>query len=161
VEIHDLGAAGEETLLAVHERCYEREQDIFDPLHYLPLFEQRPGAFNHAKPMQEWRSRWPAVYEEALKGLQERWPEGEGVREFIAILQLHRTYPAAEIEKAVESALRYGTLHRDGVILCLNQLMDPEPEVQRLDLDQHPQLRDVGVQAVNLAQYEELLGRVS
>ena len=158
VEIH---GPGEETLLAVHERCYEREQDIFDPLHYLPLFQQRPGAFNHAKPMQEWRSRWPTVYEEMLKGLQERWPEGQGVREFIAILQLHREYPAAEIEKAVESALKHGTLHRDGVMLCLNQSLNPDLEVPRLDLDQHPQLQDVGVQAVNLAQYEALLGRVS
>ena len=32
-------------LLAQHPRCYEREQDIFNPLHYLPLLEQRPGAF--------------------------------------------------------------------------------------------------------------------
>jgi transposase len=32
------------TQLARHERCYQREQDIFDPLHYLSLLEQRPGA---------------------------------------------------------------------------------------------------------------------
>ena len=30
-------------LIARHPRSYEREQDIFDPLHYLPLLEQRPG----------------------------------------------------------------------------------------------------------------------
>ena len=149
------------TLLAVHERCYEREQDIFDPLHYLPLFSQRPGAFNHAKPMQEWRKRWPAVYEELLEGLQERWPEGRGLREFIAILQLHREYPAAEIEQAVESALKHGTLHRDGVMLCLNQLLNPDIEVSRLDLGQRPHLQDVGAQAVDLAQYDALLGRAS
>jgi hypothetical protein len=35
-------------VLASHPRCYGREQDIFDPLHYLPLLEQRPGAFEHA-----------------------------------------------------------------------------------------------------------------
>jgi transposase len=37
-------------VLARHPRSYEREQDIFDPVHYLPLLAQRPGAFEHAKP---------------------------------------------------------------------------------------------------------------
>ena len=46
-------------------------------------------------------------------------------------------------------------------MLCLNQSLNPDLEVPRLDLDQHPQLQDVGAQAVNLAQYEALLGRAS
>jgi hypothetical protein len=36
-------------VLARHPRCYERNQDILDPLHYLPLLVQRPGAFEHAQ----------------------------------------------------------------------------------------------------------------
>jgi hypothetical protein len=35
----------EGTVLARHQRSYAREQDIFDPLHYLWLLEMRPGAF--------------------------------------------------------------------------------------------------------------------
>ena len=35
-----------QTLLAVHRRCYGREQDILNPLHYLSLLEQRPGAWD-------------------------------------------------------------------------------------------------------------------
>jgi hypothetical protein len=46
-------------IVAVHQRCFEREQDILDPLHYLPLLVQRPGAFEHAKPLRQWRQRWP------------------------------------------------------------------------------------------------------
>ncbi len=37
IELLDRG-----TLLSRHPRCYQREQDIFDPLHYLSLLEQRP-----------------------------------------------------------------------------------------------------------------------
>jgi len=40
----------EGTLLARHARCYAREQDVFDPLHSLWLLEQRPGAFEYARP---------------------------------------------------------------------------------------------------------------
>ena len=31
------------TTLAVHPRCWEREQDILDPQHYLSLLAQRPA----------------------------------------------------------------------------------------------------------------------
>src|SRR6266705_2600810 len=39
----------EHEVIANHARCYGREQDIFDPLHYLALLEQRPGAFQYAR----------------------------------------------------------------------------------------------------------------
>ena len=35
-------------VIASHPRCYGHKQDILDPLHYLPLLEQRPGAFEPA-----------------------------------------------------------------------------------------------------------------
>ena len=38
-------------VIAVHERCYGREQDILDVFHYLPLLKKRPGALDHAKPL--------------------------------------------------------------------------------------------------------------
>ncbi|MDP4032733.1 MAG: IS21 family transposase, partial [Pseudorhodobacter sp.] len=41
-------------VVAVHERCYGREQDILDVFHYLSLLKQRPGAFDHAKPLKMW-----------------------------------------------------------------------------------------------------------
>ena len=50
-------------IVAEHPRCFGREQDILDPLHYLGLLEQRPGAFEHALPMRQWRQNWPADYE--------------------------------------------------------------------------------------------------
>jgi len=48
-------------VIAEHPRCYGHHQDVFDPLHYLPLLEQRPGAFEYAKPIRRWRQQWPPV----------------------------------------------------------------------------------------------------
>lgn len=39
-------------VLARHPRCCERNQDVLDPLHYLPLLEPRPGAFDYAQPLE-------------------------------------------------------------------------------------------------------------
>lgn len=143
--------------VAVHERCYDREQDIFDPLHYLPLLAQRPGAFDYAKPMKAWRTTWPEVYETLLSHLRQQWPEGRGLREFLAILQLHQTHPANLVEQAISQALTHHCAHLDGVRLWLHQLSQPDPTPSALDLQTRPHLLGMGEQTVNLAQYDSLL----
>jgi hypothetical protein len=143
--------------LAHHPRCYGKEQDIFDPLHYLSLLEQRPGAFDYAKPIKEWRKEWPPSYSRMLENLQEKWPQGRGVQEFIRILQLHNDYPADLIEQAIEQALSYGCVHLDGVLHCLHQVMEPKEPPQSLDLSDRPDLQHIGNQPVDLSRYEKLL----
>jgi hypothetical protein len=141
----------------VHPRCYGHQQDILEPLHYRPLLAQRPGAFQHAKPLRQWRDSWPAVYERLLAELQQRQPDGTGVRQFIRVLQLHQHYPAELIEQAVTLALQYHCPHPDGVELCLRQLLQPEPVPLSLDLSHKPALQTVGQQPVGLSAYDQLL----
>jgi len=148
---------GEKEPLAVHPRSYGHQEDIFDPLHYLPLLEQRPGAFNHARPIRQWRTTWPAVYETLLGRLQAHYPDGEGVREFIRVLRLHQSHPAAFIELAVKQSLEFNCAHADGVALCLRQIEHPEPPPLSLDLSRHPGLQTVGQQPLALNRYNELL----
>jgi len=143
-------------IIASHARCYGKDQDIFDPLHYLPLLAQRPGAFQHAKPLRRWRETWPAIYERLLAKLQTQQADGQGVREFIRILGLHAQYPADLVEQAVAQALEYGCPHADGVALCLRQLLHPEPSVATLDLSGQPRL-DREIAPPDLRQYEQLL----
>jgi len=147
----------QDRLLARHARSYQREQDILDPLHYLPLLEQRPAAFEHAKPMRRWREGWPDTYTRLLAQLRERWPEGRGVREFVRILGLLKTTPAPLIEQAMLQALQYGCIDRDGIQLCLHQLLLPAQPATPLDLSTHPQLTTIGTQPIDLAPYDRLL----
>ncbi len=146
------------TLLARHRRSYAREQDVFEPLHYLPLLEQRPGAFDYARPMRQWRKDWPESYHQMLAVCREKWPEGgRGVQEFVRVLRLHEDYPAHLVQQAIEQALAYGCPHLDGVLHCLHHLVEPEAALPSLDLSHHPHLQTVGHQPINLHQYEQLL----
>jgi hypothetical protein len=140
-------------VIASHARCYGKGQDIYDPLHYLPLLEQRPGAFQHAKPLRRWRAGWPPVYEQLLAKLQ---AEEDGLREFVRILKLHQEYPAQLVEQAVTQALEYGCLHLDGVKLCLRQLTTPALSVAALDLSTHPQL-GIAIELPDVRCYDQLL----
>ena len=154
IEIHHL-----DQVVAVHPRSFLREQDILDPKHYLPLLQQRPGAFEHAKPIRQWRQTWPEGYEELLAALQKNKPEGAGVREFVTILNLHLDYPAEWVDKAVQSAVDFGATHLDGVQLCLRQLANPETPSPSLDLSTNTRLANIGQQPINLEQYDQLVGK--
>lgn len=144
--------------IATHRRCYDRHQEIIDPLHYLSLIRQRPGAIDHAKPLRRWREQWPAVYDALLAHLRHKWPDGRGDREFVNILYLHRDYSPAEMEAAIEAALAHHCAHLDGVTLWLTQLQRPEPTFATLDLANHPQLTGIGQQQVQAGVYDALLG---
>ena len=41
-------------VIARHKRSYEREDLVFDPLHYLPLIERKVGALDQAAPLRGW-----------------------------------------------------------------------------------------------------------
>lgn len=41
-------------VIARHQRSYAKTDMIFDPLHFLPLFEQKVGALDQATPLQGW-----------------------------------------------------------------------------------------------------------
>lgn len=146
-------------VIASHPRCYDRDQDVFDPIHYLPLLEQRPGAFEHAKPLRRWRAGWPPVYEQLLERLRAEKPDGYGIQEFIRVLKLHQHHPPERVEQAVEQALAYGCLHADGVTLCLHQLLNSEKPISSLSWDEQPAWARVGQQQPDLSRYEQLLGR--
>jgi transposase len=146
-------------VIATHPRCFGREQDVLDPLHYLTLLEQRPGAFEHAKPLRRWRKHWPKDYDRLLEALRTRLPEGRGVKEFIAVLKLHREHPADQVEQAVHTALELGAASLDGVTLCLRQSQHSQPQFPTLEAERFANLAAFGNQPVDLQLYDRLVAR--
>ena len=41
-------------VIACHPRSYERDDFACDPIHYLPLLEQKTAALDQAAPLQGW-----------------------------------------------------------------------------------------------------------
>jgi hypothetical protein len=76
---------GEE--IAGHERCWERERQVFDPLHYLSLLERKPGSLDHARPLAGWDL--PEEFAVLRRRLEAQRPDG--VREYIRVLLRKRS----------------------------------------------------------------------
>jgi transposase len=146
--------------LAVHIRCYGREQDVLNPLHYLVLLEQRLGAWEQAKPIQQWQQRWPQVYDRYLAALRERLPGPQATREFVRILRLHEDYPEALIAQALEQALDGHCYTAEGVKQLVLRLAEPAQPVAVLDLTQASHLGAVQVTWPEVSQFDRLLSSV-
>ena len=141
-----IGCGGE--IIARHVRSYEREDMIFNPLHYLPLIEQKIGAFEQAAPLADWDL--PKAFH-ILQRLMEARLLKAGRREYIQVLRLIESFEMEEVHAAVRTALHMGAISFDAVkhlVLCRVERRPP-----RLDLDVYPYLPRARVATTSPASY--------
>lgn len=104
----ELWAAGKR--LARHEQSYVRFAPVLELEHYLDVLLHKPGAMAGSTPLAQWRARslWPASYDALWAQWMSRHGKQAGTRQLIGVLRLARTYGAAALQHAVETALTLG-----------------------------------------------------
>jgi transposase len=138
--------------IAAHERSYERERAIYDPLHYLALLEHKSRALDQAAPLVGWQL--PDCFCTLRRLLEARLRKHAG-REYIQVLRLLESFALEEVTAAVEDALRLGAISFDAVrhlVLCRIERRPP-----RLDLDNWPHLPLATVRTTQAVDYMALL----
>jgi hypothetical protein len=128
-----IGCGGE--IVARHPRCYDREDMVFDPVHYLPLLEKKINALDQAAPLVEWDL--PAEFR-TLRRLMEARMIKAGRRQYVQVLRLLGTFDLDDLHAAVKTALRMGAVGFDAVkhlVMCRVEKRPP-----KLDLDVYPYL---------------------
>ena len=139
-------------VIARHPRSYEREDLVFDPLHYLALIERKIGALDQAAPLKGWDLPEAFVI---LRRLLEARMGKAGKREYVQVLRLMETFRLADVEAAVNQALRLGAIGVDAVkhlLLCRIERRPP-----RLDLELYPYLPRAQVATTSPGSYMALL----
>jgi len=140
-------------VIARHPRCYGREDMVFDPVHYLPLLEQKIGALDQAAPLADWDL--PAEFH-TLRRLMEARLLKAGRREYVQVLRLLETFDLADLHVAVKTALRMGAIGFDAIkhlVLCQVERRPP-----KLDLDVYPYLPRTNVGTTSASSYMCLMG---
>ena len=118
----NLGAASveiwhETRRVAVHERCYARNQEIFDLEHYLDALTHKPGALAGSKPLDQWRKagRWTTGFDQLWQGLIERHGRQSGTKQMIEVLQLGKLHGQERLRTAIDAALAVGCQDRAAI----------------------------------------------
>ena len=139
-------------VIARHPRSYERDDFVFDPIHYLPLLERKTGALDQAAPLAGWEL--PEEFG-VLRRLLESRMGRRGKREFVQVLRLRENFRKEEVYEGVRDALRLGAISFDAIkhlVLCR---MEGRP--QRLDLELYPYLPRVSVTRTTARDYIALM----
>ena len=139
-------------VIARHPRSYEKDDFVFDPIHYLPLLEQKTAALDQAAPLQGWDL--PEEYGTLRRLLESRMGR-RGKREFVQVLRLLETFSMDEVHSAVQDALRLGAISFDAVKHLLLCRLEGRPP--RLDMDLYPYLPRVTVKTTRATDYLALL----
>jgi transposase len=139
-------------VIARHRRSYQRDDFIFDPLHYLPLLEHKTGALDQAAPLAGWEL--PEEFAVLRRVLESRMGK-QGKREFVQVLRLMEDFRRDEVHNAVRDALRLGAVSYDAVkhlVLCGIEGRPP-----RLEMELYPYLPRANVATTSARDYMALL----
>ena len=139
-------------VIARHPRSYERDDFVFDPIHYLPLLEQKTAALDQTAPLQGWDL--PEEFATLRRLLESRMGR-RGKREFVQVLRLLEAFSQQEVHTAVRDAIRLGAIGFDAVkhlVLCRLEGRPPH-----LDLELYPYLPRVTVNTTSAGDYMTLL----
>jgi transposase len=152
--VHEVVICAASEVIARHPRSYEREDMIFDPLHYLALLEQKTNALDQAAPLAGWML--PEGFAE-LRRLMEARLGKKGKREYVQTLRLLETFALPEVSRAIDDALRLPAISFDAVKHLLLCRIERRPA--RLDLENYPHLPAAQVATTAAADYLALLSQ--
>jgi len=142
-------------IIARHARSYEREDLVFDALHYLALLEQKVGALDQAAPLVGWDL--PEEFATFRRLLEARMGK-RGKREFVQVLRLLESFRLEDVVAGIKEAMARGAIGFDAVkhlVLCRIERRPP-----RLDLTVYPYLPRAMVETTSAKTYMDLLSGV-
>jgi len=116
--VHEVVIGCGAEIIARHQRSYEKADMVFDPMHFLPLLEQKTGALDQAAPLKGWDL--PDEFATLRRLLEARMGK-KGKREYVQILRLLETFEMGAVHGAVRQALNFGAIGYDAVkhlVLC-------------------------------------------
>lgn len=148
VEVH--GPDGEE--IACHQRIWEREKVCYEPRHYLPLLERKPGALDFAAPL--FGFQLPGCFE-TLRRKLEAEREHAGTMDYIRVLRLIERYCVPRVARAIEKALPLPYPSPEIVKLYCQPEESPATATFRLEGREH--LKGITVARPDLAAYGRLM----
>ena len=108
--------------VAEHERSFGRGRTIYDPWHYVPVLERKPGALRNGAPFKDW------VLPGALERVRRRLAgSDDGDRQMVKVLAAVLTDGLSEVEAACAQALAEGVHSADVILNILARRRAPGP----------------------------------
>ena len=136
-------------IVGEHSRCYGRDQTIYDPWHYLPVLERKPGALRNGAPFKA------LVLPPALTRIRARLAgTSGGDRQMVSLLVAAHERGVEAVEAACAEALAAGLRSADAILNILSR-QDSEAPADPVTPPAHLRLREEPI--ADCARYDRIL----
>jgi hypothetical protein len=140
----------EGAVVGEHVRVFGRDHTVYDPWHYVPVLERKPGALRNGAPFK--RMTLPP----AMARVQARLASVEGGdRQMVALLVAAHQQGVEAVEEACAEALKAGLRSADAILNILARRAAPTP-AETVTPPAHLHLREEPV--ADCARYDRLIG---
>ena len=107
-------------IIAAHKRRFTRNISYFEPWHYVPLLDRKPGALRDGAPFVGWQ------LPEAMCQIRDHYLAGKGGdRAFVDLLLRAQDHGNDVVETACEMAVEQNTLRLPAITNLINPLVEP------------------------------------
>lgn len=102
-----------------HARAFGRDKTIYDPWHYLPALERKPGALRNGAPFAGWDLPRPM---QRVRARLARFADGD--RQFVAILSSVPDHGLAAVARACQEGLEQNAVSLEVIVNLLHRGLD-------------------------------------
>jgi len=106
-----------------HPRQFGRDKTVFDPWHYLPALDRKPGALRNGAPFRDWDL--PVAIRQVQNRLKRHYTDWD--HQFVSILKSVPIYGLEAVEQACRHALKLSTVSKEVVLNILHRHQDIGP----------------------------------
>jgi len=138
-----------EQIVGEHDRRFGRDKTIYDPWHYVPILERKPGAIRNGAPFKE------LVLPPALTTIRKRLsgtPDGD--RQMVDLLLAAHEQGLDTVETACQTALNAGLRSADAVLNILSRQNEPDNLPDCVPIPPHLQLHEDPI--ADCARYDQI-----
>jgi transposase len=111
-------------VIAEHKREFGRDKTIYNPWHYFPLLERKPGALRNGAPFIEWEL--PVSLQKVREHLMKR--KG-GDREYVHVLSAIQSFGLEAVQVGCELALEDQAISSSYILNVLSRLRPTDVKV--------------------------------
>jgi len=106
-----------------HPRQFGRNKTVFNPWHYLPVLDRKPGALRNGAPFKNWDL--PVAIKRVQNRLQRIYADWD--RQVVGILNTVPICGLEAVDEACQQALRLPVVSKEVVLNILHRNQDKEP----------------------------------
>lgn len=131
-----------------HDRCFGKDNTLYEPMHYVEALVRKPGALRNGKPFKDFD------LPESIKFVKDvLMKELKGDRQFVDILIAVKNYGLDAVEVACSLAIENGAINSNYILSSISSLSETESSTKTIE--NAPKVNNVP--KADIGKYDQLI----